>query len=78
MADSRTIGESCSTKQAYVREEVDRVNENFEKHETIKQFRLVPKEFTEENDMLTPTMKKKRRIILNRFDDRVDEIYAPE
>ncbi|SFS66669.1 AMP-dependent synthetase/ligase [Halostagnicola kamekurae] len=62
--------------KAYVREEVDRVNENFEKHETIKQFRLVPQEFTEENDMLTPTMKKKRRVILERFDDRVDEIYA--
>ncbi|MDJ1431352.1 long-chain fatty acid--CoA ligase [Halostagnicola sp. A-GB9-2] len=62
--------------QAYVQKEVDRVNENFEKHETIKQFRLVPQEFTEENDMLTPTMKKKRRVILERFDDRVDEIYA--
>lgn len=64
--------------QAYIQEEVDRVNENFEKHETIKQFRLVPQEFTEENDMLTPTMKKKRRVILERFDDRVDEIYAAE
>ncbi len=64
--------------QAYVQEEVDRVNENFEKHETIKQFRLVPQEFTEENDMLTPTMKKKRRVILERFDDRVDEIYEEE
>ncbi|MDS0475900.1 long-chain fatty acid--CoA ligase [Natrinema sp. 1APR25-10V2] len=59
----------------HIRQEVDRVNENFEKHETIKQFELVPQEFTEENDMLTPTMKKKRRVILERFDDRVDRIY---
>ncbi|MFC7239785.1 AMP-dependent synthetase/ligase [Saliphagus sp. GCM10025317] len=62
--------------RSYVGEEVDAVNENFEKHETIKQFRLVPVEFTEENEMLTPTMKKKRRVILERFDDRVDELYA--
>ncbi|MFC7214414.1 AMP-dependent synthetase/ligase [Saliphagus sp. GCM10025334] len=62
--------------RSYVDEEVDRVNENFEKHETIKQFRLVPVEFTEDNEMLTPTMKKKRRVILERFDDRVDELYA--
>ena len=60
----------------YVQEEVDRVNENFEKHETIKQFELVPQEFTEENEMLTPTMKKKRRVILDEFEDRVDRIYA--
>ncbi len=59
----------------HVQQEVDRVNENFEKHETIKQFELVPQEFTEENDMLTPTMKKKRRVILERFDDRVDRLY---
>ncbi|ELY82452.1 AMP-dependent synthetase/ligase [Natrinema pallidum] len=59
----------------HIQQEVDRVNENFEKHETIKQFELVPLEFTEENDMLTPTMKKKRRVILERFEDRVDRIF---
>ncbi|WP_306055256.1 AMP-dependent synthetase/ligase [Natronococcus wangiae] len=61
--------------QEYVQQVVDDVNENFEKHETIKRFELVPQEFTEENDMLTPTMKKKRRVILDRFEDRVDRIY---
>ncbi|NUB90508.1 long-chain fatty acid--CoA ligase [Haloterrigena sp. SYSU A558-1] len=60
----------------HVQEEVNRVNQQFEKHETIKRFELVPQEFTEENDMLTPTMKKKRRVILERFEDRVDRIYA--
>ncbi|ADD05753.1 acyl-CoA synthetase [Natrialba magadii ATCC 43099] len=59
----------------YIQQEVDRVNDDFEKHETIKQFELVPQEFTEENDMLTPTMKKKRRVIMDRFEDRVDRIY---
>ncbi|QFU81879.1 AMP-dependent synthetase/ligase [Natronorubrum aibiense] len=60
----------------YIQQEVDRINENFEKHETIKRFELVPREFTEENEMLTPTMKKKRRVILDEFEDRVDRIYA--
>ncbi len=59
----------------YVGEEVERVNEEFERHETIKRFELVPREFTEENDMLTPTMKKKRRVIMDRFADRVDRLY---
>ncbi|WP_207586700.1 AMP-binding protein [Halomontanus rarus] len=60
----------------HVQAEVDRVNENFETYETIKQFRLIPQEFTEENEMLTPTMKKKRRVIMDRFEDRVEAIYA--
>ncbi|WP_126663714.1 AMP-dependent synthetase/ligase [Haloterrigena salifodinae] len=60
----------------HIQKEVDRVNQQFEKHETIKRFELVPQEFTEENEMLTPTMKKKRRVILDWFEDRVERIYA--
>ncbi|WP_323674497.1 long-chain fatty acid--CoA ligase [Halorubellus sp. PRR65] len=59
-----------------VQEEVDEVNERFEKHERIKEFRLVTEEFTEDNDLLTPTMKKKRRNIENRYDALVEEIYG--
>ncbi|MFC4550263.1 MULTISPECIES: AMP-dependent synthetase/ligase [Halorussus] len=58
--------------------EVEAVNERFESYERIKQFRVVPEEFTEDNDLLTPTMKKKRRNILERFADDIDEIYERE
>jgi long-chain acyl-CoA synthetase len=61
-----------------IQAEIDRVNRNFEPYEQIKQFRLVPEEFTEDNDMLTPTMKKKRRNILDRYADRVEMIYEEE
>ncbi|AEH36378.1 AMP-dependent synthetase/ligase [Halopiger xanaduensis] len=59
----------------YIQREVDRVNEGLDGYERIKRFELVPQEFTEENELLTPTMKKKRRAILDRFADRVDRIY---
>ncbi|ELZ35663.1 AMP-dependent synthetase/ligase [Halorubrum tebenquichense] len=61
-----------------IQAEVDRVNEEFESYERIKQFRLVEEEFTEANDLLTPTMKKKRRNILDRFADEVELIYDDE
>ncbi|WP_284012927.1 AMP-dependent synthetase/ligase [Halobaculum litoreum] len=59
-----------------IQSEVDRVNESFEAHETIKQFRVVPEEFSEANDLLTPTMKKKRRNILDRYADEIGDMYA--
>ncbi|WP_144797195.1 AMP-dependent synthetase/ligase [Halorubrum depositum] len=58
-----------------IQEEVDRVNASFEPYEKIKRFRLVEEEFSEENDLLTPTMKKKRRNILDRFADEIEMIY---
>ncbi len=54
---------------------VARVNESFERHERIKQFRLVPEEFTVENDLLTPTMKKKRRNIKQEYENRIEKVY---
>jgi long-chain acyl-CoA synthetase len=59
----------------YVRAEVDRVNREFTKHERIKEFELVPVEWTAENDYLTPSMKKKRRAIRDGFEAYIDRIY---
>ncbi len=59
-----------------IQDEIDRVNETLESHERLRDFRMVPEEFTEENDLVTPTMKKKRRNILERYADQVDDIYA--
>jgi len=62
--------------RAIVGDAVDEVNERFESHETIKAFRLIAEEFTEENGLLTPTLKKKRRDIRERYDDLVADVYA--
>ena len=61
-----------------IQAEIDRTNPEFEHYEQIKQFRLVPEEFTEENNLLTPSMKKKRRTILDRYGDEVKSIYAED
>jgi long-chain acyl-CoA synthetase len=57
---------------------VENVNEELEPHEQIKRFELVPTAWTPENDLLTPSLKKKRRNIRTRFADRIDHIYAAE
>jgi len=58
--------------------EIDAINDSFEPHERVKRFRILAEEFSEETDTLTPTMKKKRRTILDRFTDELDAIYAEE
>ena len=53
---------------------VDEKNEELASFESIKAFRLLD-EFTIENDLLTPTMKVKRNVALERFTDQVEEMY---
>ncbi|MFB6164945.1 MAG: long-chain fatty acid--CoA ligase [Haloarculaceae archaeon] len=62
----------------WIEESVEAVNEQFEKHERIKAFELVAIEWTPENDMLTSSMKLKRRNILEEFGHKVDRIYGEE
>ena len=58
--------------------EVDRINEQFEPHEQIGEFRLVPTEFTEENGLMTPTLKKRRSTIQERFEALIEDIYEAD
>ena len=64
--------------QRWIAEEIVEVNEEFGKHERIKEFRLVSDEWTPENDLLTPSLKLKRRNILARYEEEVREIYGEE
>ncbi|MHB9286107.1 AMP-dependent synthetase/ligase [Halobacteriales archaeon Cl-PHB] len=60
----------------FVGEAVDNVNEKLEKVEQIKQFELVGDEWTAEKDLLTPSMKKKRRNIKDVYAEELDSIYG--
>ncbi|MEF8813181.1 MAG: long-chain fatty acid--CoA ligase [Halovenus sp.] len=62
----------------WVGEAVTDVNEDLERVEKVKKFALVPEEWTADNDMLTPSMKKKRRNILDSYEELVEELYADE
>ena len=55
--------------------EVNGVLANFE---TMKRFRVVAEEWTQESGELTPSMKLKRRVITARYQSVIAELYADE
>ena len=55
---------------------VDGIMESFSRYERVKRFELVPDEFSQELGELTPTLKLKRRVLLNRYADLIDAIYS--
>ena len=54
---------------------VEEKNTHFASFETIKKFRLL-EEFSIENGMLTPTLKVKRNVAMERFADVIDGMYT--
>lgn len=57
------------------KEIVDRVNEKLAKHERIGKFRLLSEAFTIEKGEVTPTMKKRRHVILEHYRDLIEKMY---
>jgi long-chain acyl-CoA synthetase len=60
----------------FITVEVDAVNAELPKSERVKEFRLIPQEWTPENDLMTPSMKIKRRTVKDRFDEGIRDIYG--
>ncbi len=60
----------------YEAEIAERCQQVFKGFERIKKFRLIPEEFTTDNDMLTPTMKLKRRNVIKAYQGLLDEMYS--
>lgn len=54
---------------------VDSVNERFSRVEQIKKFVIVREFWTPGDDILTPTSKIKRRGVLSRYRDEIEEMY---
>jgi long-chain acyl-CoA synthetase len=62
--------------KALYRAQIDQYQQDvFKGFERIKDFRLIPEEFSTDNDMLTPTLKLKRRNVLKAYQGLIDSIY---
>ncbi len=58
-----------------INEEVERYNADFGKWEQVKKFTLMSEEWTVEGGQLTPTMKLKRKVIMDRYAHHVNDLY---
>jgi long-chain acyl-CoA synthetase len=58
-----------------IQKEIDKSNRNFGQWEQIKKFEITPDEWTIEAGHLTPTMKMRRKIIKEKYQDLFHKIY---
>ena len=59
-----------------VQKAVDAANLAVSKAEAIKEFRILPREFTEAAGEVTPSLKIKRNVVLKGYADEIAGIYA--
>jgi long-chain acyl-CoA synthetase len=62
--------------RADVQRAVDHANRAVSRAESIRAFALVEGEFTEDNGMLTPSLKVKRQAVTQAYAERIEQLYA--
>ncbi|MGH3342616.1 MAG: AMP-dependent synthetase/ligase [Carbonactinosporaceae bacterium] len=59
-----------------IEQAIDEANGAVSRAESIRRFRILPVDFTEEGGQLTPTLKLKRAVVAKHFADDIEALYA--
>jgi long-chain acyl-CoA synthetase len=65
-----------SVFRSAIAEAVDRANSRLTQIERVRRFILTDKEFTLENEMITPTLKVRRHIIRHQYEEKLEALYG--
>lgn len=77
-ADDEALADlSREERERLVRAAVEKVNASVARYETIKRWRLLERDFSVEDGTLTPSLKVKRRAVLERYRDVIEQLYEP-
>jgi long-chain acyl-CoA synthetase len=84
-AEAKARGWAAATRQALLERpdvhalyqaEVDRLNADLAPFEQIKRFTLLDRELSQEAGELTPTLKVRRKVVMETFASAIEELYA--
>jgi long-chain acyl-CoA synthetase len=73
--DHAEVAASGRDPQALVQEIVDDVNRDRVRVEQIKRFAILPRDFTQEDGEVTPTLKLRRKVVHEHFADAIEDLY---
>jgi long-chain acyl-CoA synthetase len=62
--------------RAEVERGVEEANSHLARPERVRRFALLPAEWTTQSGELTPSMKRRRRVIVDRYAKEIEELYA--
>jgi long-chain acyl-CoA synthetase len=71
------VGSATRSVLAEVAAGVRRANQDLARAEQVRRFTLLPAEWTAETGELTPTLKRRRRFIAERYAADIERLYGP-
>ena len=69
------VDEKKNISEIQIKQEIEKINNNLGRIENIKKFFITNEKFSIENGMLTPTMKLKRYKIIQKYQNKFENLY---
>ena len=76
-ADLSTMLQAREVQQ-HIQSEIRSRLTDFADFEQVRRFVLLEKEFSQEADEMTPTLKLKRNVIIERYSDKIEQMYPED
>lgn len=73
--DPASLAKSPEVREL-IEQEVNRLSADFKGYEKVRKIFIGDEDFTPDNGMLTPTLKLKRRVVQQRYNDAIESLYA--
>ncbi|MFH0783460.1 MAG: long-chain fatty acid--CoA ligase [Pseudomonadota bacterium] len=73
--DNQDLVQNAKVKELYANR-IKELNKSYPPYKTIKYFAVIANDFSIEGGELTPTLKLKRKIILEKYKDVIEDLYA--
>ncbi|MDQ1347182.1 MAG: long-chain acyl-CoA synthetase [Acidobacteriota bacterium] len=77
-ARSLADGARCPLLRAFLGREIERVNGDLARFETVRKFEVLTTEFSVDGGELTPTLKLKRKVVRQKFAERIEKLYTSD
>jgi len=68
----------CDLFRRHLEKQIEVVNGKLARVQTIKRFAIIPKEFSIDGGELTPTMKVKRKVVNQKYQREIEDLYPVE
>jgi long-chain acyl-CoA synthetase len=76
MQNAKELAHDAKKLREVIAAELDKYSSDWKSYERVKKFMIADEEFTTANDMLTPTLKVKRRNVIKRYGADLDKLYS--
>jgi long-chain acyl-CoA synthetase len=73
--DVATLHENAEVR-ASIQAHLDQINQKFARVEQVKKFAILPQDLSQEGGELTPTMKIKRNVVAEKYEQEIEALYA--